>query len=297
MQRPGDPRALQRLARAELGAQRHQPRHLGLGDLDLLAAEVGERDVLDDIILGHDGQILAHGDGLPISDLGQRAAHSKKAARSTTATGRAKVFAEAQMAVTAPHRRPGALRPGRRLRLRHAATPASRWFAAAQIARLNPDRDFDICLCAPGEDLAPVPGLADLGVRLCRIDDRTASSRSSGSTPGAPRPPTSASRCPRPSPATTARLLYLDFGRLPPGRRLRRRSSTPTSAPHPVAAVRDNDAVAHARPAARSSSASSASPSAPYFNCGVLLIDVPGLRQPARARALPRHSAAPTPRR
>ena len=39
------------LACAELLAQRHQARHLGLGDLDLLAAEVGEGDVLDDVVL------------------------------------------------------------------------------------------------------------------------------------------------------------------------------------------------------------------------------------------------------
>ncbi len=52
VQRAGDPRALQRLRRAEFLAQRHQARHLGLGDLDLLAAEVGEADVGDHIIAG-----------------------------------------------------------------------------------------------------------------------------------------------------------------------------------------------------------------------------------------------------
>ena len=35
------------LRRAEFVAQRHQARHLGLGDLDLLAAEIGEADVGD----------------------------------------------------------------------------------------------------------------------------------------------------------------------------------------------------------------------------------------------------------
>ena len=34
------------------GAERHQARHLGLGDLDFLAAEIGEGDVLDDIVAG-----------------------------------------------------------------------------------------------------------------------------------------------------------------------------------------------------------------------------------------------------
>ena len=51
VQRAGDPRALQRLGRAELLAQRHQARHFGLGDLDLLAAEIGEAEVLDDIVV------------------------------------------------------------------------------------------------------------------------------------------------------------------------------------------------------------------------------------------------------
>jgi hypothetical protein len=32
VQRPGDARALERLLLAVLGAQRHEPRHLGLGD-------------------------------------------------------------------------------------------------------------------------------------------------------------------------------------------------------------------------------------------------------------------------
>ena len=51
VQRAGDARALQRLRRAKLLAQRHQARHLGLGDLDFLAAEIGEADVLDDIVV------------------------------------------------------------------------------------------------------------------------------------------------------------------------------------------------------------------------------------------------------
>jgi lipopolysaccharide biosynthesis glycosyltransferase len=42
-------------------------------------------------------------------------------------------------------------------------------FAAAQIASLTPERRFDICLCAPDEALEPVPGLAGLGLRYCRV--------------------------------------------------------------------------------------------------------------------------------
>ena len=50
VQRAGDARALQRLLRRVLLADRHQAGHLGLGDGDLLAAPVGEADVLDDIV-------------------------------------------------------------------------------------------------------------------------------------------------------------------------------------------------------------------------------------------------------
>lgn len=51
VQRAGDPRALQRLRCAELLPERHQPRHFGLGDLDLLAAEIGKAEVLHDIVV------------------------------------------------------------------------------------------------------------------------------------------------------------------------------------------------------------------------------------------------------
>ena len=52
VQRAGDARALQRLVLAEFLAAGHQARHFGLGDLDFLAAPVGERDVRDDVVLG-----------------------------------------------------------------------------------------------------------------------------------------------------------------------------------------------------------------------------------------------------
>jgi hypothetical protein len=50
VQGTGDARALQRLLRAVFLAGRHQARHFGLGDRDFLAAEFGERDVLDDVV-------------------------------------------------------------------------------------------------------------------------------------------------------------------------------------------------------------------------------------------------------
>ena len=146
------------------------------------------------------------------------------------------------------------------------------WFAAAQIARLNPDRDFDICLCAPGEDLPPVPGLADLGVRLCRIEtdgifaDLSLDARRTEATYLRLALPAAFARDYR-------RLLYLDsdvfiqggdFGAL----------LDADLGPHPVAAVRDNDQWR--TPTRRPKEFRLLGlPSAPYCNCGVLLIDGP----------------------
>ncbi len=48
VQRAGDTRALQRLLRAVFLAGGHQAGHFGLGERELLAAEIGEADVLDD---------------------------------------------------------------------------------------------------------------------------------------------------------------------------------------------------------------------------------------------------------
>ena len=47
VQRPGDPGAAQRLGARKLLTHRHQPRHLVLGEPDLLAAELGQRQVFD----------------------------------------------------------------------------------------------------------------------------------------------------------------------------------------------------------------------------------------------------------
>ena len=55
VQRAGDARALERLLRAVLFAGRHQAGHLGFGERDFLAAEVGEADVLDDVVGGGGG--------------------------------------------------------------------------------------------------------------------------------------------------------------------------------------------------------------------------------------------------
>ncbi len=42
-------------------------------------------------------------------------------------------------------------------------------FAAAQIARLTPGRDFDICLCCSDALLEVPSGLGDLGIRSCQV--------------------------------------------------------------------------------------------------------------------------------
>ena len=51
VQRAGDAGALERLLRAELLAQRHQAGHLVLGEADLVAAELGQREV-GDLVVG-----------------------------------------------------------------------------------------------------------------------------------------------------------------------------------------------------------------------------------------------------
>ena len=52
MQGARDAGALERLARGVFGPRRHQARHLGLGDRDLLAAIVRKLDVGDGVIGG-----------------------------------------------------------------------------------------------------------------------------------------------------------------------------------------------------------------------------------------------------
>jgi hypothetical protein len=58
VQRTDDARAFQRLRRPEFLAAGHQARHLGFRDGQFLAAEVGQGDVLDDVIRSHSGALL-----------------------------------------------------------------------------------------------------------------------------------------------------------------------------------------------------------------------------------------------
>ena len=62
VQRAGDARAGQRLGVGVLAAQRHQAGHLVLGELDLLAAEIGQRKV-GDLVVQIAETIHGQGDG------------------------------------------------------------------------------------------------------------------------------------------------------------------------------------------------------------------------------------------
>ncbi len=54
VQRSNDPGTFQRLALAELVAQRHQARHFRFSDIQLFAAKFGQRNVFDGIICSHE---------------------------------------------------------------------------------------------------------------------------------------------------------------------------------------------------------------------------------------------------
>lgn len=143
-------------------------------------------------------------------------------------------------------------------------------FAASQIAALAPDRDFDICLCST-EDLRAVPSLDALSIRRCRVDTGGALSalrfdarRSEATYLRLALPAAFAGQY--------QRLLYLDsdvFAQsgdfsallgLDPGDK-------------PLAAVRDNSQWR--TPGRRIDSFRAMGlPAVPYFNAGVLLIDV-----------------------
>ena len=174
MQAARDPRALERLRGAELGPQRHQTGHLGLGDVELLAAEIGQCDILDDVIGAHPiyserrpGRILV---GVAFSSpavLDNRArppvGRHDVTRPPAAAAGRERPLTIRLISETPP-------RCDKAIVFACDGNYAPfAWFAAAQIAALAPGRDFDICLAAM-ETPAPVPGLAELGVRLCRVE-------------------------------------------------------------------------------------------------------------------------------
>jgi hypothetical protein len=61
VERAGDAGALEGLPFSVLLAHGHEARHLGLGDRDLLAAPLGEADVLDDVVLAGFGKLQSGG--------------------------------------------------------------------------------------------------------------------------------------------------------------------------------------------------------------------------------------------
>ncbi len=63
VQRARDPRAFERLLRTELRARGHEARHLVFGELDLLASEIGEADVFDEVVLVRGARALRLLDG------------------------------------------------------------------------------------------------------------------------------------------------------------------------------------------------------------------------------------------
>jgi lipopolysaccharide biosynthesis glycosyltransferase len=143
-------------------------------------------------------------------------------------------------------------------------------FAAAQIAALRAERDFDICICAP-EDLVSVEGLAAAGLRYCRVE--------TGGIFGAmglDARRTEASYLRLALPAAFAgeyrRLLYLDADVFVQGGDFGALLEVDIGA-HPLGAVRDN--MQWRTPGRRPESfARLGLPTAPYFNSGVQLIDV-----------------------
>ncbi len=146
------------------------------------------------------------------------------------------------------------------------------YFAAAQIDRLHPDRDFDICLCAPDEDLAPAPGLSALGLRLCRVS--TAGIFGALSL-DARRTEATYLRLALPAAFTGQyrRLLYLDSDVFVQGGDLGALLELDLGG-RAVAAVRDNSQWR--TPSRRPEEFRRLGlPAAAYFNGGVLLVDVP----------------------
>ena len=75
VQRAGNFPALQRLLRTVFPAQRHQPRHLVLGQLDLLAAELVERQVGDLEVMDGASAVGGEGNAHAFSHFGRRYFH------------------------------------------------------------------------------------------------------------------------------------------------------------------------------------------------------------------------------
>jgi Glycosyl transferase family 8 len=144
-------------------------------------------------------------------------------------------------------------------------------FAADQIARLHPDRDFDICLCAMGEDLPAVASLASRDIRYCRIG---ADGVFTGLNLDARRTEAAYLRLvlPEAFQEDYPRLLYLDSDVFVQGGDLSRLMALDLGA-RAIGAVRDNTQwrTPNRRP---EPFRHVGLPSARYFNSGLLLMDV-----------------------
>ena len=145
-------------------------------------------------------------------------------------------------------------------------------FLLAQIAAQNPDADFDLCLCS--EDGLTLPDtLQHLPVRQCQlmipdaVKDAPQSYRVNLSSYLRLFLPTAFA-------AEYDRLLYLDADILLRGGDLSRLLDIPLLADHPAAAARTAHQRTQPRKQMREFKALGLPP-APYFNAGVLMIDVP----------------------
>ncbi|MDB6452909.1 glycosyltransferase family 8 protein [Falsirhodobacter sp. 20TX0035] len=143
-------------------------------------------------------------------------------------------------------------------------------FAASQIAALHPDRDFDICLCDATAPVIPHT-LRHLGLRPVALEPGTTFA---GFALDQRRSESAYHRLllPRRLGNDYDRILYLDADVFIQDGDFSRLLDVPLS--NPVAAVRDNPQWR--TPARMPQEFRTAGlPNAPYFNSGVLLIDVP----------------------
>ncbi len=145
--------------------------------------------------------------------------------------------------------------------------------AAAQIAELHPDRDFDICLVSSEDRLETPPGLERHGLRLCHV---TAPGMFDGLRLDPGRTPVVYLRLALPAAFADdyARMLYLDADVFIQGGDFGALMGVDLG-PHFVGAVRDN--TQWRTPGRRAEQFKRLGlPATRYFNAGVMLIDVAG---------------------
>lgn len=149
-------------------------------------------------------------------------------------------------------------------------------FAAARLAALHPTRRFDICLCSLDGDLVVPASLANLGLRVCRIDTggvlsslRLDARRTEAAYLRLALPDAFA--------ADYRRLLYLDSDVFPQGGDWEALLGLDLGG-RAIGAVRDN--LQWRQPGRRPEVFRKLGlGAAPYFNSGLLLIDVAAFRQ------------------